>query len=182
MNFRAASWVIFARFFERLDQLGNERLVHRADGVRRPFLDLVRDRPIGDGGAVGALEVLRGARMLDHLRIEARDLIHPVIQHDDVRVVVDPPEVGSAVAARVATLAIHLPVGDAVDAVGISLLFRHLHPAPQVLADVALEAVDLRLVREEDVLRRDERGPGVAGVVVGVGQPGREAVTVFRAA
>ena len=167
---------------ERVDQLGDERLVHRADGVGRPFLDGDRHGPIRDRGAIGALEVGRRVELLDLVRVELRDLIHPVVEHHDVRVVVDAPDVRLAVAPFVGARAVGPEVRDAVDGVGILLLVRHLHAAPQVLADVELEAVNLGLVRQEHVLRREERRPRVPGIVVGVGQPGRQAVAIFRAA
>src|SRR4029450_1633519 len=56
------------------------------------------------------------------------------------------------------------------------------HPAPQVLADVELETFNLGLIREEDVLRGEERRPRVAGIVVCVREPRREAVAIVRAA
>ncbi len=120
--------------------------------------------------------------MLHHLRIELRDVEHPVIQHDDVRIVVDAPDVRLAVASRVRARAVRLEVGDAVDGVGIRLLVGHLHPAPEILADVELEAFDLLLIRKEDVLRGDVRRPRIPGIVVGVGEPRGESVAILGAA
>src|SRR5690349_22191931 len=56
--------------FERIDQLGNERLVHGPDGVRRPLLDGVRDRPVGDGRAIRALEIAARVEILHFVWIE----------------------------------------------------------------------------------------------------------------
>ena len=87
-----------------------------------------------------------------------------------------------AVAAFIRALPIDLEVRDAVDAVRIFLLVCYLHPAPKVLADVEFDSVNLRLVGKEDVFRRDVGGPRVAGIVVGVGQPGGESVAILGAA
>ena len=82
---------LFAFLLECADQLGDEGFVHGPDLVGRPFLDLIRDCPIGDRGSIGALQVLPGVEVLDLLGIELGNQIHSIVKHDDVRIVVDSP-------------------------------------------------------------------------------------------
>ena len=199
--------------FQRGDQFGQKRLVHRRHGVGGPAARLVglhRHRPVGHRRVVGQHEIFVRVGEMHHRRIRLGDLIHAEIHQHDVGIIVDAPQMfavqpGPAHIVRKRLRLRHevgrrrgidravlVPVVErAVNAVRIRLLLGHLHAAgafvpfvavEQILLDVKLDAVDFLLVGEEDVFRGDIGGRRVAGVVAGVGQPGRQAVAVDRAA
>ncbi len=112
-----------------------------------------------------------------------RHTVQAEVHQRDVRVVVDPPDVLAPGAAGVLALAVRLPVGDAVDAVGERLLRRALQPAPDEVLDVVVERVHLALHRHLRVLRGQERGLAEAGIVARdrVDAPAADAVVVVGA-
>src|SRR2546430_12007764 len=82
-----------------------------------------------------------------------------------MRIVVDPPEVLLAAWIILGALAIHFPVRNAIDCIGIWLFVGLLQAAPDKCLDVCLEGIDLLLRWIKDVLAREIWGFPQGGVI-----------------
>ena len=164
------------------NQINNHQFVVESCSVCRPAFDLHGNGEQRDRSPISPAQILDRGQSSLNLRIVFRHAIHAVVEQDDVRVIIDPPQVALAVASRVETLAIRLPVGDAVDGVRKRLFPRLLQPAPDKILEVVIERLNLSLHWELGVLGGKVGGLAESGIVTGDGidAPTLDAIIVVR--
>ena len=96
-----------------------------------------------------------------------------------MRIVVDSPDVLFPALVVLEAVAIDLPIGNAVDRIGVRFLIGFLQPTPNEILDVILNGVDFCLRGIEDVFSRDV-GRFAQNGVVGSDRVRLQAVEVVR--
>src|SRR5215471_17527535 len=74
------------------DQIGDDDLIVCSSFVSRPLHNLHWNREERDRCSVGTFQISGRIKVVSHSRIIARDEIHVVVESDNVRVVVDAPD------------------------------------------------------------------------------------------
>jgi hypothetical protein len=74
-----------------------------------------------------------------------------VVEQDNVRVIIDAPEMFFAARIVFRRIAIHPPVGNSVDGVGIRFFIRLLEPSSDEIAKIVFDSVDFLLGGIDDI-------------------------------
>ncbi len=181
-----------ALLLKRVDQVNNQHLIVQAESISPVPSGSVREIVQPGKPEVGfrrpecPLQVTRTVQVVRRSWVELRNLVHVKVEHDHMRIIVAAPDMFQTFPLGpepVLTVPVLIPVGHAIDKVRVRLFdIRALQPAPYKLLNVVLDRINLLLLGEMHVLRRNERRLRQSRVVAGqrITVPAVESARVLR--
>src|SRR5204863_7192960 len=97
--------------FEVAYHVYDDPLIVKTSSKGRPAFNLKRHREQRVCGTVCTAKIFRCGQSRLYLWETLRHAIHAVIEQDDVRIIVDTPDMSLTIAARVGDIAVCFPIG-----------------------------------------------------------------------
>ncbi|KGJ67468.1 hypothetical protein BJA5080_08323 [Bradyrhizobium diazoefficiens SEMIA 5080] len=172
-----------ARRRERRNQFGDHTFVVEAGAVGRPHHHAHRHREHGQRRTVGAYQIISCALAGGYRGMVTRDAVHGQIHREDVRIDIRPPDMQATLRAGIAAFPVLLPIGYAVEAVGVCLLCGTLQPAPDERVYIPIQRRHFRHIRMLGILGREVSGLAQPGIITRhlVDAPTLDPVVIVRA-